>query len=441
MALLVSMAAFAYLGVFNSNDVPFSLGGESMSVPLVILLMAAFGLGIGAMLAFEFMVETYSLISRKGTKRTPKSRRKSTMFLSKGEDAMSMGEMNLAKKHLTKALQADQRNPLALLALAKYSQETNDVDEAIRYTNRALAIHGEDIAVLGEVASLYEQAGNIGGAIDALKRALDIEDIINPKLLKRLIELYILDEKWGQALDAQEGYLKTVRKEPVYPGEKRRLNGISYEHAGDLARAGEVDQARKILTRIVKEEPEFLPASVSLGELLASDGDQSGAAKVWKKAYVLTPKIVLLERLENMYLSNNNPTEILNIYRASVEDNPNDLVLRLFYAKLCYRLEMIDESITQLKRVENAGGEFTLLYLLLGEIYYKRTDMAEAVEAFRKASGTISVPYVCTHCNTEQPDWSAQCNECRRWDTLITLSRAQDKPREPLLLPPPARTP
>ncbi|NIQ97521.1 MAG: hypothetical protein GWN87_27595, partial [Desulfuromonadales bacterium] len=111
-----------------------------------------------------------------------------------------------------------------------------------------------------------------------------------------------------------------------------------------------------------------------------------------------------------------------------LEQRDNDLVLRLFYGKLCLRLEMVDEALEQLFAVESTGVETPQLHLLLAEAHRRRNRVDESVEQYKKAlgvDGRLRINYVCDTCSSIAEEWQSRCSGCGSWGTFSVAGRKQ----------------
>jgi tetratricopeptide (TPR) repeat protein len=95
-------------------------------------------------------------------------------------------------------------------------------------------------------------------------------------------------------------------------------------------------------------------------------------------------------------------------------------VIAFFYAKLCLRLEMLDEALEEINEISLKEKDFPALHRLLAEIYLHKKDFSKAAQEFEKTfelSGTSYLPFICGVCNRESIEWIAYCPQCHRWST------------------------
>jgi tetratricopeptide (TPR) repeat protein len=97
-------------------------------------------------------------------------------------------------------------------------------------------------------------------------------------------------------------------------------------------------------------------------------------------------------------------------------------VIAFFYAKLCLRLEMLDEALEEIHEISVGHKDSPALHRLLAEIYLHKKDFSKAAQEFEKTfelSGTSYLPFVCASCKRESKEWIAYCPHCHQWSTYM----------------------
>ena len=255
-----------------------------------------------------------------------------------------------------------------------------------------------------------------------------------------LRELYRRQGAWRDALEIQRTYQKLLPAERQAP-EVERLLFLRHECARLSLALGATEKSAAELREIISEKPTFIPASVSLAEALKMDGKVDEAANLLKKAFQELRHPIFLIKLEDLYFSQEDPDTIaalVNFYKRSVLENPHDLIIRLFYGKLCIRMLMADEALIHLKAIVESGVDFPSLHILLAEAYRRTDDLAEAGKEYRKALGigkTHRIPFECRVCGHEQTEWTSFCPSCGTWDSFAMKACAELDAAKPFETP------
>ena len=143
-----------------------------------------------------------------------------------------------------------------------------------------------------------------------------------------------------------------------------------------------------------------------------------------ERVFAKTKNVILLHRLEELYLELGEPGEILRIYQEAIQQDPHNTVLQFYLGKLYYRLEMVDEAHDLLSGLEGPHDQLADYHKIMANLHLRKHNMEEAVLELKKALGfrkRVVVPYRCLHCGAEATEWSGRCRECRQWNTYVAL--------------------
>ncbi len=94
--------------------------------------------------------------------------------------------------------------------------------------------------------------------------------------------------------------------------------------------------------------------------------------------------------------------------------------MAFFYAKLCLRLEMLDEALEVINEISVRRTDFSALHRVLAEIYLHKKDFSRAAQEFEKTfalSGTSYLPFSCSVCERDSIEWVPYCPQCHQWST------------------------
>jgi lipopolysaccharide biosynthesis regulator YciM len=245
----------------------------------------------------------------------------------------------------------------------------------------------------------------------------------NVKALKCLREIYRENRKWEEAIKTQKTILKLIKGKKAEEEETCFYLGLKYEYAQSLVdRGGEdhLESALKEAKEIVRERKNFEPGFVLLGDIYLRKGKWASAGKVWGKSFTRFKSVIFLLRLEELYLSREDPDTLFRIYQRAFRYDPDNWVIGFFYAKLCLRLEMLDEALEEINEISLRRKDFPALHRLLAEIYLHKKDFSKAAQEFEKTfelSRTSYLPFICSTCKRESKEWAAYCPQCHQWST------------------------
>jgi lipopolysaccharide biosynthesis regulator YciM len=436
--ILIIITLFCWLSLINPVDIDFHFFGETVHTGLDTLMISSFLLG--ALLVF---FGTLTRDARRAFLEFQKSRQRRREHslkeeLEKGREAALRGDLARAKSHYGEILKRDPMQIDLYLRLSEISEREGNQEEALRWVERATLIEPRNGTLLLREAALRQKMKQFPEATRVLNRIIDL-DPSNLKALKCQREVYVDSRKWDEALRTQKSVLKYTKGKQAEQEETFFYLGLKYEHARELLKDGSGDRleaALKEAKEIVREEKHFLPGFVLLGDVYLKMGKWKAAGNVWGKGFMRSRSVIFLLRLEDLYLGRGDPNTLLRIYQRTLKTYPNNDVIAFFYAKLCLRLEMLDEALEELDLISVKRKDFPALHRLLAEIYLHKKDFSRAAQEFEKTfelSRSSYFPFVCSRCQWESRDWVAYCPGCHHWSTYAIPEEKEESPPSPLV--------
>jgi len=157
-----------------------------------------------------------------------------------------------------------------------------------------------------------------------------------------------------------------------------------------------------------------------LAEIYKKTNKLNEAGRVYGRGYSKTGHITFLSKMEDLFIDRGDPGVILKIYRRILDVATKNNLIEFLYARLCLRLEMIDEAIYTLNALESTGADFKGLHKAMAEAYIHRGQMEKAVEKFRHAfpAEHVYIPFWCDNCHAKKVEWEDFCDNCYSWNTI-----------------------
>lgn len=428
--MIIIVSAFCILSFTNRVEVEFNFFGETYVTQLPTLMISSFALGV--LLVF---LGTLARDARRALDEYRRSRKKqeeqaAKEELSRGMDDLLRGDLSKAKTRFSEVLKKDPSQMDLYLRLSEICCKEENGEEALQWLERARLVDMRNIEILLREAEIYQDLKRRDEAVRTLNRAIAIDES-NLRALKRLRQIYLEDRNWKEALRLQKSVLKLTKGKKMEEEETLFRLGLKYEHTKELLHRGgnsSLADALKEAKEIVRERKDFLPGLVLLGDIYLRMGKWVSAGNVWGKSFLRFKSIVFILRLEDLYLEREDPSTLLRIYQRALRNNPDDWVTTFFYAKLCLRLEMLDEALEALDELSLRQKDFPSLHRLLAEIHLHQKDFSRAAREFEKTfemSGISYLPFYCSSCGRDSQDWAAFCPGCHRWNTYGTKAGEQ----------------
>ncbi|MBE0503226.1 MAG: DUF1049 domain-containing protein [Desulfuromonadales bacterium] len=425
---ILFMTWFIYFSGLNPQMVTiFYYPGESITSSLAVIAVGCILVGVFIGFVLYLLSALRQMVKNLKADRQERRNREVISIYREGVNRLFSGDMKKARVHLQRALDRDPARIETYLAMANVHVQDNQLEEAVALLGRARNVDPRSLEVLFKLASVYEALQRWDDAAQAYRSILGKADN-NRKALRALRDLRMRAGEWKESFELQKKILKFAEGTTRQEEEERRMLSLRYEVAcqGLSGDEKEIKSARVALQEIVKDAPDFLPAHVSLGDVLRRLGAPLEASSVWEEGYRSLGRGVFLERLEALFLDEGDPATLLSFYRDFVREKSNDLMLRFFYGKLCLRLEMIEEGLEQLQLVESSGVDSPQIHLLLAEGHSRRGRLDIAIQQYKKALGVTSrlaIGYVCDSCGEESREWQSRCPECGEWGSLSVVGR------------------
>jgi lipopolysaccharide biosynthesis regulator YciM len=420
--LLIIACFFLWISFSNPVDIEFHFFGDVYETDLSTLMISSFVLGV--MLVFFSTLIWEAKRAMKGYQQSRQKKKEQSLKeeLNRGMEYFLRGDLAKAKTHFVEVLNRDPSQMNLYTKLSEIALREGNDEEALHWLERARLIDMRNVDILLQEAEVYQRMKRLNEAIRSLNRAIDLDET-NLKALKGLREIYLESRRWEEAIRIQKSILKYTKGKQAEEEEDIFYLGLKYEHArGLLNRGGEDDleNALKEAREIARERKTFEPGFVLLGDIYLRMGRWASAGKVWGKSFRRFQSIIFILRLEELYLGREDPSTLLRIYQRALSSDSENWMIGFFYAKLCLRLEMLDEALDEINEISLRRKDFPALHRLLAEIYLHKKDFGRAAQEFEKTfemSGTSYLPFLCIVCARESKEWIAYCPQCHHWST------------------------
>lgn len=410
---------YVYLGILNPDEVKFYFGGQkALEMSVAQFIVIAFALGILVALLVGMIDDIKKSVHEWKKEKRGKKRDEFMALIEKARSYDLKGDRDKAIEQLNRVIlrAPDVEEGYSVLA---------DLYTSMKEFNKAIEILDLAEAHLGKKESILFKKANIRSYIkDVARQEADLKDILkinesNFEALAMLRDLYIKQSRWDDAYDAAKRIAKFIKT----PDESRRLIGIRYEKACavfEKNNPSDNDSLIKELKNIISEDKRFIPAYILLAEMYKRMKKLNEAGRVYGRGYSKTGHIIFLSKMEDLYIDRGDPGVILKIYRRILDISPKNNLIEFLYARLCLRLEMIDEAIDMLNTLEAEGVDFKGLHKAMAEAYVHRGQMDKAVEEFKYAfpAEHTYIPFRCDNCQAKKVEWGDFCDVCFSWNTI-----------------------
>lgn len=424
--LLFSLLGYVTYLNHEISTILFLAQGKPLKTSLPAVIIVSFA--SGALIVFIASLIRDLLEGWRELKRERKAKKKENLQveIAKGLNSLSKGEVEKGKSYLTNALQGDPKNLEIYMKLSDIHASQGELEEAIEVLERALVIDSGNVEILLKKARIYDQMDKFALAMDLLEKTL-VVDPHNQAALTGLRDLHLKLQNWKDALHFQGKILKDAVTQADASRETGLYLGMKYEYAQSLRLDGtenSLEKAHKLCKEIIKQDKEFLPAYILLGDLYQIQKRWTEAGKILGNGFRISRSVVFLLRLEDLYIKRDDPKTLIKIYRRTLEANPENDIISFFYSKLCLRLKMLDEAMDELVEIKRRGKDFPALHGLMAEVFTRKGHLDEAIREYKRTTeltDSLQLPFLCRFCNTVSGEWIARCPSCQRWNAYFQI--------------------
>jgi tetratricopeptide (TPR) repeat protein len=409
-----------YLSYLNPEDIRLYVGdGRYYTTSVANFVTISFLLGLLISVIVGFFSEAGRAI---GSWRAGKQARKREEFREALERVKSYelkGEREKAIDHANKLIKSAPDLEEAYLMAADLHLGAKEYDKSKEILRLAEANLGKRESVLFKMVRVDLASNDLTSVQQDLKNILSVNES-SLKAMGIMRDLHVCNKEWEQALELEKKLRKYIKTED----ETRRYLGIRYERLKEslerLEGTRSIEAMGKELRDMLDDDKRFIPAYMLLSEVYKKSGKLNDAARVYGRGYSKTGHIIFLLKMEDLYIARGEPGVILKIYRKLLDMAPANRFITFLYAKLCLRLEMIDEAMETLNALSASEGEFPGLHRAMAEAHIHRGELESAVDEFRKAFpiDRVYVPFICSKCQSIKENWQDFCESCFSWNTI-----------------------
>jgi tetratricopeptide (TPR) repeat protein len=220
----------------------------------------------------------------------------------------------------------------------------------------------------------YFNAQQYDKAAPALSRALEQQS--NADIARMLALASFQIDDYARAADL-------LRKDPKLPADP----ALQYTYGVALVRSGRADEAERIFSRVLTQNPDVPELNVVLGQAHAAQGDYDAAIASFKRALAIKPDVVDANAaLGTIYLRQGNLEAAGAALRAELAAHPDDVRARNALATALDLEGKRDEALKELRIILARRPNYADARYLLGKVLLASGAAAEAADHLERAA-------------------------------------------------------
>ena len=315
-----------YIAFLNPHESTFHLTQSlTFKLPTVILLFAAVFTGILISVAIFWTFNLKNTFSRwkfnlQKSRDESKLKRIESLF-NKSENFYLSGRLEKALSLIDKVLDASPSHIQALSLKGKILCSQGEKALAANIQKQVLKLGPENISVLFDLATTYEQAGQIDDEIILLKKI----HRDNPKAVRPLIQLrdaFLKQQDWKNILIAQDKILSLMKgNKEEWDKEVINKSRFLFARGKQNWEQDKRDPAISDFKQALKAWNKNSDAHLFLGDVYLQLGKPKIALKKWFSGFEETGNTACLIRAQRVYLEMEDPKALIEIYKKAIASN------------------------------------------------------------------------------------------------------------------------
>jgi tetratricopeptide (TPR) repeat protein len=418
--ILIFITVIGLFAVENKEPIilkiPFSSYYEMSKIALILI-----SISFGAFFIFIvfFIRDTAGLINKIQIQKRHKKEEKIKEYYAKALNAIMRDKTSEAKEALQEILNEEPEHIDALIRLGDIAIKEEDFKTALKYYKKAYEFDPKNIIPLLSLEDMMEKMNDNELALKYIDQILSLEpdNLLAHYKMRNILEKM---EKWEKLINIQKKIIKMVSNSKKLE-EENKLIGYSYEYGRVNLEQGNLENAERIFSTLIKSHPNFIPSYLGMVEVLISKGELEEAINLIEKAYFEHKSKIFLIRLEDLLISIGNPKKLIQFYIKAINESPNDNELKMLLGRLYYRLEMIDDAMDILDSIDTASYTNPKLYCIKGYLYLRRNQTLKALSSFKELcpeNRISSINYSCKVCKSQFEEWTGRCSKCGSWNSF-----------------------
>ena len=287
---------------------------------------------------------------------------------------MFLGQQQKGEKALADAVSLAPENYWYKETLAAYYQNKGENEKAISVVEDMATQFPSRLEPLVALVDLYTRTKNYEQVIHSLNR-LDTLDGKSEQISMEKFRMYLAMDNREQA------FLEIENLAKEYPYDMRYLTIL-----GDVyMENGKPDEAYATYQKVLKEEPEYAPALLSMASYYEKQGRDS-LYKVQLNSVLLNEKIesntkmnLMRQLIIRSEQTDKDSTQIIGLFNAMLEQEQENADIAMLAAQYLLSKKMEEESKPVLRKVLELDPENKPAYLQLLSFAINKQDMDEVI--------------------------------------------------------------
>ena len=406
--------------------------GENIKVQSVILL--AFLLGFLLNVLYTGIMEVVRLVRGLNDSADTRLVKRISERMQDARDLVAHGLPREAKSILETILEQRKEHIPARILLGDILMKTGSADEAVKVFEAICLSDPDQVEARYQLAEALLAVRNPEASAAVLKKLAHDHPKKALRAWRRLRALHMEAQRWGDAAEAHKKLVAHFAGE-LTQGERAQGSALSYQIGMAKVDLDEFKDASQIFQQVIKDEPDFVPAYLSLGRCMILQDQEAQGLEIWIEGFRKTGEGTFLQELEDYFIQLGRPEDGLALMRRVAATSKHATTAKFFLGKMLYRLEILDEALDLFQEVRSQVVYSPILFFFMAKIHSRRARLDAALNEYRQLLrnlGVLKMRFECAVCSHRTQDYADRCESCGSWNSNHFLFKESDLPDGPI---------
>ena len=432
MAFVLFMLGNLYLTNHDLLVREVVIFGENIKVQSVILL--SFLLGFLLNVLYTGIMEVVRLVRGLNDSADTRLVKRISERMQDARDLVAHGLPREAKDILESILEQRKAHVPARMLLGDIFMKTGRSEEAVKLFEAICLDDPDQVEARYQLAEALMAVRNPDASVVVLKKLASDHPKKALRAWRRLRAIHMEAQRWEEASDAHKKLLAHFAAE-LTQGEKAQGSALAYQVGLAKVEADQFKDAAQIFQQVIKDEPEFVPAYLSLGRCMILQDQEAQGLEILLEGFRKTGEGTFLQELEDYFIQLGRPEDGLAVMRRVAATSKHATTGKFFLGKMLYRLEILDEALDLFQEVRSQVVYSPILFFFMAKIHSRRGRLDAALNEYRQLLrnlGVLKLRFECAVCGQRTQDYADRCDSCGSWNSNHFLFKESDLPEGPI---------
>jgi lipopolysaccharide biosynthesis regulator YciM len=409
-----------------------NLFGESIKLQSVILI--TFLLGFLLNVLYTGIMEIIRLVRGLNDSADTRLVKRISERMQDARDLVAHGLPREAKEILASILEQRREHIPARLLLGEILLKTGSADEAVKLFKSLCEDEPDQVEAHYQLAEALMAVRNSDASLAVLKKLAADHPKQALRAWRRLRAMHMEAQRWEEALEAHKK-LTALFPNELTLGERAQGSALAYQVGMAKVEADQFKDAAQIFQQVIKDEPDFVPAYLSLGRCMILQDQEAQGLEILLEGFRKTGEGTFLQELEDYFIQLGRPEDGLALMRRVAATSRHSTTAKFFLGKMLYRLEILEEALDLFQEVRSQVVYSPILFFFMAKIHSRRGRLEAALNEYRQLLrnlGILKLRYECAVCGHRTQDFSDRCDSCGSWNSNHFMFKESDLPEGPI---------